>query len=297
MNTVPELHITSETTFHSAISAWEYFLNDQGKSPHTVKAFLGDMNLFSDFFPPETMVSSITTSDINRFLDWLQHERRVPCSPKTLSRRITSIKSFFRWLTQSGRIPMDPAERVLQKAVVSPLAQILTPDEELRVLETARKYRTSEKPDARLYVLLSLLLSTGIKKRECLALNLNHIDLESNKSPRLFVRYSASGSRYIERNIPLTGDWVEAYQEYLEQYHPVEQVFPWSPRRLEYLLEDIGKEAGLDKHLSFDMCRWTCSVDDWRSGMEKDAIRQKLGVSKIQWREISTKLRQLTGEG
>ena len=32
-------------------------------------------------------------------------------------------------------------------------------------------------------------------------------------------------------------------------------------------------------------------------GMEKDAIRQKLGVSKIQWREISTKLRQLTGEG
>lgn len=297
MNTVPELHITSETTFHPAIRAWEYFLNDQGKSPHTVKAFLGDMNLFSDFFPPETMVGSITTSDINRFLDWLQHERRVPCSPKTLSRRITSIKSFFRWLTQSGRIPMDPAERVLQKAVVSPLAQILTPDEELRVLETARKYRTSEKPDARLYVLLSLLLSTGIKKRECLALNLNHIDLESNKSPRLFVRYSASGSRYKERNIPLTGDWVEAYQEYLEQYHPVEQVFPWSPRRLEYLLEDIGKEAGLDKHLSFDMCRWTCSVDDWRSGMEKDAIRQKLGVSKIQWREISTKLRQLTGEG
>ena len=297
MNTVPELHITSETTFHPAIRAWEYFLNDQGKSPHTVKAFLGDMNLFSDFFPPETMVGSITTSDINRFLDWLQHERRVPCSPKTLSRRITSIKSFFRWLTQSGRIPMDPAERVLQKAVVSPLAQILTPDEELRVLETARKYRTSEKPDARLYVLLSLLLSTGIKKRECLALNLNHIDLESNKSPRLFMRYSASGSRYKERNIPLTGDWVEAYQEYLEQYHPVEQVFPWSPRRLEYLLEDIGKEAGLDKHLSFDMCRWTCSVDDWRSGMEKDAIRQKLGVSKIQWREISTKLRQLTGEG
>jgi hypothetical protein len=25
---------------------------------------------------------------------------------------------------------------------------------------------------------------------------------------------------------------------------------------LEYLLEDIGNEAGLTKHLSFDMCRW-----------------------------------------
>ena len=296
MNAVPELHITSETTFQPAIHAWEYFLNDQGKSPHTIKAFLGDMNLFSVFFAPDTMVGSISTSDINRFLDWLQHERRVPCSPKTLSRRITSIKSFFRWLTQSGRIPFDPAEKVLQKTVISPLPQVLTPDEELRVLEAANKYRTAAKPDARPYVLLSLLLATGIKKRECLSLNLNHIDLESAKSPRLFVRYSASGSRYKERNIPLSGDWVDAYQEYFDQYHPIDQVFPWSPRRLEYLLEDIGKEAGLDKHLSFDMCRWTCSVDDWRSGMEKDAIRQKLGVSKIQWREISTKLRQLSGE-
>jgi hypothetical protein len=32
---------------------------------------------------------------------------------------------------------------------------------------------------------------------------------------------------------------------------------------LEYLLEDIGKEAGLNKHLSFDMCRWTCALDNW----------------------------------
>jgi len=59
-------------------------------------------------------------------------------------------------------------------------------------------------------------------------LNQNHIDLDSPKSPRLFVRYSASGSRYKERNIELSADWVEAYHEYLAQYHPVDQVFPWS---------------------------------------------------------------------
>ena len=89
---------------------------------------------------------------------------------------------------------------------------------------------------------------------------------------------------------------IAAYQEYLAQYQPAEQVFPWSPRRLEYLLEDLGNEAGLDKHLSFDMCRWTCALDDWNSGMEKETLRQKLGISKIQWREVSMKLRQLSGE-
>ena len=296
MDILPELHITSETTFHPAIRSWEVFLLDQGRSLHTVKAFLGDLKLFANFFSPDTTVGSVTTNDINRFLDWLQNERGVPCSPKSLSRRITSIKSFFRWLTQSGRIPIDPAEKVLQKTVISPLPQVLTPEEEILALEAARKLRTAGKADARPYTLLSLLLTTGIKKGECLALNLNHIDLDSPKSPRLFVRYSASGSRYKERNIQLSADWVEAYLEYLEQYHPVEQVFPWSPRRLEYLLEDITINAGLSKHISFDMCRWTCALDDWKSGMEKEALRQKLGISKIQWRETSTKLRQLAGD-
>jgi len=271
-------------------------LLDQGRSLHTVKAFLGDMRLFANYFPSGTTIGSITTDDINRFLGWLQHERHVPCSAKSLSRRITSTKSFFRWLSRSGRIPSDPAEKVLQKTVISPLPDVLTPEEEVLALEAARALRVASKPDPRPYVLLSLLLSTGIKKGECLALTLNHIDLDSPKSPRLFVRYSASGSRYKERNIQLNEDWVEAYQEYLDVYHPVEQVFPWSPRRLEYLLEDITIDAGLSKHISFAMCRWTCALNDWKSGMDKEALRQKLGISKIQWRETSNKLRLLAGE-
>jgi integrase/recombinase XerD len=158
------------------------------------------------------------------------------------------------------------------------------------------KYRTAKKPDARIYTLFSLLLTTAIKKGECLAINLNHIDLDSPEAPTLFIRYPTPSSRYKERKIQLTGDWVSSYQEYMAQYKPTDNLFPWSPRRLEYLLEDLGKEAGLSKHVSFDMCRWTSAVNDWKSGMDRDLIRQKIGVSKIQWREISQKLRQLTGE-
>ena len=82
--------------------------------------------------------------------------------------------------------------------------------------------------------------------------------------------------------------------EPIAQYQPVDQLFPWSPRRLEYLLEDIGEEAALDKHLSFDMCRWTSTLIDYRAGYDTEKIRQKLGVSKIQWREINLKLKQLS---
>lgn len=290
------VHITPQTPLLPAIKSWEIYLQDQGRSLYTIKAFIGDLQLLANYLPADRTLGTVTTNDLNHFLQWLQKGRGVPCSPKSLARRITSLKSFFRWLHQAGVLVVDPAEKVVQQSVMSPLPVVLTKEETQRVLEVAKAYQTAKKPDARPYTLLSLILNTGIKKGECLALTLNHIDLEAQNGPILFVRYNAPGNRYKERKIPLSAEWIACYQEYLQKYKPTERVFPWSPRRLEYLLEAIGNEAGLDKHLSFDMCRWTCALDQWESGIEPEKIRQKLGISKIQWREISLKLRQLSGE-
>jgi len=111
-----------------------------------------------------------------------------------------------------------------------------------------------------------------------------------------FVRYSSPRYRYKERNIPVSSEWAEAYREYIQRYDIKNQVFPWSQRRLEYLLEDVGNAAGLDKHLSFDMCRWTSALNDLTAGIDTDKIRQKLGISKIQWREVYAKLHSLAKE-
>jgi len=289
--------ITSQTNLPPAIKAWEMFLNDQGRSLNTIKAFLSDVRLLTEFLPPDATLGSISTIDLNRFFDWMEKERSVPCSPKTLARRITSTKSFFRWLHQHGAILIDPAEKVLQRSAISPLPQVLSDDEYQTALLVADRHRRDRKPDARPYTLLYLLLSTGIKKSECLGIHLNHIDLESPSGPQVFIRYASPANRYKERKLAVPDDWIPAYREYLMQYQPVDQFFPWSPRRLEYLLEDIGEEAGFGKkHLSFDMCRWTCAVRDYQSGIEPDSIRQKMGVSKIQWREINFKLRQLNDD-
>ena len=289
-------HISAKTLLPAAINGWEMFMYDQGRSTNTVKAFLSDVRLLTQFLAPDQTIGSITTENLNRFFTWMEKERGIPCSPKTLSRRITSIKSFFRWLHQHGSLVLDPAEKVLQRSAISPLPQVLTDQEYEAVLLAADRHRRSVKPDARSYTLVYLLLTTGIKKSECLGIHINHIDLEAKNGPHVFVRYASPANRYKERKIQLTEDWIDAYKEYLTQYQPVDQVFAWSPRRLEYLLEDIGAEAGLTKHLSFDMCRWTCALRDYQAGIEADSIRQKLGVSKIQWRELFIKIKQLNGE-
>jgi len=289
-------HLTQNTSLASAINSWEMFLADQGRSPNTIKAFLSDVRLLASFLPEKTAVGKITLKDINKFVDWMEKERDVPSSPKTLARRITSVKSLFRWLHQYGVLVVDPAEKVAARSAISPLPIVLTPSEYDEVLLVADRHRRGEKPDARYYALIYLLLTTGIKKSETLGILHEHVELESPNGPQLFIRYATPANRYKERKLSLPGDWIPAYEEYLAQYNPEEKLFPWSPRRLEYLLEDISNEAGLTKHLSFDMCRWTCALNDYHAGEEPDKIRQKLGVSKIQWRELFIKLKQLAGE-
>ncbi len=283
----------------AAISVWEQALKESGNTPNTVNAFTGDLRLMMHYLGGGRALSGVSTSDLQDFLHWMETDRGVPCSPKTYSRRITSLKSFFRYLAEAGTLPADPAAAIVQRLVQSPLPEILTHEEARRVLATARAMRAAPGQagsDDRPFVLASLLLQTGIKKGECIGLRRNHIEV-GGAEPFLFVRYSNPRQRFKERKIALSQDWVKAYERYLGQYTTPDRVFPWSPRRLEYLLEEIGANAKLAKHLSFDMCRWTCAVLDRVRGMEPDSVRQKLGLSRMQWREVGKKIDRLMPSG
>lgn len=286
-------HLSDTTLLQPAIQAWQYYLNDQGRSPHTVKAFIADLNLLDGYLAPDKTIGDISHKDLQSFTEWLENDRGVPCSPKSLSRRITSIKSFFRWLQKGGVILSDPAETIVQRSVTSPLADVLTQDEVQKALETANRFRQGDKPDARPYTLLKLLLETAIKKGECRNIGLNHLSIDDPQNASLFIRYTNPRYRYKERKIALSPEWVEAFNEYASQYEPVERLFPWTARRLEYILEDITAAGGFEKRISFDMCRWTAALTDLMNGMDPEKIRQKLGVSKIQFREVRLKLRKL----
>lgn len=286
-------HLTERTHLQPAIQAWKYYLNDQGRSPYTVKAFIADLNLLDSFLAPDKTIGEITLKDLQNFTNWLENERGVPCSPKSLSRRITSLKSFFRWLQRGGVLIVDPADKLPQRTVTSPLPTVLSHPEIKTALKTAETFRYGESPDARPYTLLKLLLETAIKKGECRNINLNHLEVEDPQAAHIFIRYTNPRYRYKERKLPISADWVAAFNEYVQQYQPQERLFPWTARRLEYILEDITEAAGFEKRISFDMCRWTSVLTDLIEGVEPDKIRQKLGVSKIQFREVRRKLRKL----
>jgi site-specific recombinase XerD len=283
--------LSATSPLKAAIVAWCDHLKKESSAENTIKAFGGDLRQVATYLGAAKAVGQVTTRELN---DWLLWQRTVKkCSPKTYARRITSLKAFFRWLSETNVVAGDPAAPIIQQTVLSPLPEVLSEAEIEAALTAAETLRRAEKPDPRPYVLFTLLLQTGIKKGECLALVPNHVDLSVPDEPILWVRYPNPRYRFKERKLKLENTWVAAYREFLAQYAPRDKLFPWSARRLEYLLEDIGQLAGLTKRLSFDMCRLTCAVREARAGTDPDKIRQKLGLSKVQWREIGTKLKKL----
>lgn len=294
----PQPPISRDASLQAALGVFENHMRDEGFSIHTIKAFASDIRLLAKYLGPGQPVGEIGTKNLNDFLDWLLNERGVPCSPKSYARRVTTLKVFFGWLHTAGVLNDDPSAAVIQRTVTSPLPTLPTEDQlelALIVTEDMRMGDSSSKADARPHLLLTLLLQTGIKKGEAMNLVPNHVDRNNLDEPMLFVRYANPNLRYKERKLPLDPDWLTVLDEYLLQYQPPDTLFTCTARNLEYILRDVGDAAGLDAgSLSFENLRWISALRDWREGVEKDDIRQKLGLSKITWRETKSKLEKLS---
>ncbi len=287
--------LTARSSLRAAKSAFEIYMDYEGFTENTIKAFQSDLNIFTSFIGAWTAVGEIATSDLNRFTEWLLNDREAPCSPKSLARRITTLKVFFGWLAESEVLPRDPAAPVVHEPVTTPLPDILTEHQVERVLEVTQALRQAEDPDARPHLLVTLLLHTGIKKGECMAITLNHIDLSAPSHPILWIRYANPQRRHKERKLRLPAWWSTVLAEYRAQYQPEEALFPCTARNLEYVLSDIAEQAGLGQGISFEMLRWTCAVRDHKAGMNSKKLRQKLGLSKVTWRQTSQKIAKLAG--
>lgn len=292
----PKPDLNAGSAYNMALGAFEQYMEQRGFTSNTRQAFRLDLQLLSEYLGPGIAVGHVGAANLNAFLTWMTESRGVSCSPKTLERRITSLKVFFGWLAEIGALTRDPAAPLIHRSVSAPLPDILTEAQSKAVLEVTQRLRSggdAQQPDPRPHTLITLLLHTGIKKGESVKIVPNHIDLTNPTRPALWIRYNQPSRQHKERRILLPTWWPTVLREYLQAYNPRQYLFPWTPRNLEYILTHIGAEAGLGR-LSFEMLRWTCAVRDFSTDMDREALRQKLGLSEISWYEVEPKLALLS---
>ncbi len=289
--------LRADSTLRAATAAFEEYMVRKGFSDNTIKAFRNDLKIFTGFMGADTTLNHINSQHLEDYLTWMQNERGAPCSAKTLARRITSLKVLFGWLHGVGVIGSDPAEPVAQQPARPPLPTILRDQDVTRILRAAQDYLWDRRrSDARPYLLVSLLLQTGIKKAECARLLVSDLNRSRPQSPEVTIRYVDEEQAHKNRILSLNPAILPVLTQYLDQYKPDPYLFDCTPRNLEYVLDEVGQKAGIrNVQVGFETLRWTCAVRDFRNGMPEERLRQKLGLSKISWRETREKIFQLAG--
>jgi hypothetical protein len=92
-------HTSLMTTMADALVRYERHLRfERGRSPNTIRAYLGDLRSFfgdaQDDTPVETVLGSVSIADL---CGWLSEMTAEGASRATIARRASGMKTFFEW--------------------------------------------------------------------------------------------------------------------------------------------------------------------------------------------------------
>jgi site-specific recombinase XerD len=283
----PLTQITPPAGDHTVLQtlpAYHAYLRSGDYSKYTPDDFTSDVKKFGLFLKGKK-VSAIRPTDIQQ---WIGELRKV-LQEKTVSRKIAAITNYFTWLARAEVLSVNPAEAIRYTRVTSPLPDILF-EEECQSLKAAAS------ADPRSYLLIVLLLETGLKKEELFGLRLTHFDFSNTYAPELWVKHAGKKVRK-DRKLKLPPEIVPVYRDYVQRYHISDALFPYTPRRIEMILAEIAKQAKIRKKVTAGILRDTCAVRQIRRGEGIERVLTRLGLSETTWEDAKIKYQELSAGG
>jgi integrase/recombinase XerD len=82
-------------------------------------------------------------------------------------------------------------------------------------------------------------------------------------------------------------------KQYVAKYHPTDELFVCTDRNLNYILARSVKKAGIKKRVTLQLLRDSFAVEQLKSGVPPETLREKLGLSDEAWLESREKYRRL----
>jgi integrase/recombinase XerC len=223
----------------------EHLRDERRVSPHTLRAYLGDLELYAEYLRDRGLaVPSAPVAAVRGFAAHLAGRRDAASRARTLS----TLRTLYRFLVREGLAPANPARAVSSPKLPKRLPVALPEEEAAALVEAptaaaaasrrgaARRSRGTAVPapaddahgaaeneradaalagplDLRDRAFLELLYASGLRVSELTALDLGSLDL-----PGGLVR--VLGKRSKERIVPFGRAAAEALRRYLDEARP-----------------------------------------------------------------------------
>jgi len=163
-------------------------LRERNASPHTIKAYSGDLANFSAYAGSREC-RQIDHIAIRGFLSQL-YEKGL--SKTSVARSLAAVRSLFRWLAREGLVEQNPAKLVATPRLPKKLPRVPTIEEMNFVLD-GKMPEVAAFPERDL-LMLELLYGCGIRNSELTGINLDDIRLSAEA---ILIRGKGKKERYV----------------------------------------------------------------------------------------------------
>lgn len=260
----------------------------------TLKAYRIDLNQFSEHVSAIS-ISSISTSVLETYISSLH----IAYKPKTVKRKIASLKAFFHYLEYRDLVVLNPFNKIqvkFREPVTLPKT-IPLHTVELFLSAMYTQCKDAKTPCQKMYVLrdiavIELLFSTGMRISELCSLKPADIDLYDQT-----VLIFGKGSK--ERKIQIgTDDVIDVLKKYEQEFHSKIKDCGYffinrlnqrlSEQSVRNMIQKYASLASIDLHITPHMFRHTFATSLLEADVDIRYIQEMLGHSSINVTEIYT---------
>lgn len=273
-----------------ALDAFLDFLSvERGLSPNTIEAYFLDTRDFLRFLADRRLnLDKVSRDNINEFLQHLYTDK----SPRSVSRKIVTLRTFYRFLLQDGYVDHDPTETLETPKTWQTLPRYLNQDEVETLLDQPNMEKTLGLRDR---TMLEVLYATGLRVTELVSIKPRDINLKVG-----VIRTVGKGNK--ERFVPL-GDTAKSFIErYRELSYPIlkkknpsnpylfisQKGTPLSRQHFWLLIKKYGNQAGIRTPLSPHVLRHSFATHLLENGADLRSVQVMLGHVSISTTQIYT---------
>ncbi len=186
----------------------KYLRNEKNYSSHTEISYLTDLTQFEEFIVGECGKFNPADIDSDLIRIWIAQLVEQGIKPRSVNRKLSSVKTFFKYLKKQHVVTVNPAERVSGPKISKKLPSFVNNNDMTKILDEESNF-----PDTfegyRDRFIMELFYVTGMRKAELISLKNTDVDFHS-KTLRV------TGKRNKQRIIPISDSTINKLQQYLE---------------------------------------------------------------------------------
>ncbi len=156
-----------------------YIKDEKRYSPNTFTAYKTDLYQFDKFLNDTYTQSLEDDISYQQVRTWIVTLVKEEIQPKSIARKISSLKSYYKFLLRKGLVKLNPVQKLTLPKIGKRLPMFI-PEEQLATL-----FNGTTLPEGfegiRNKLIVEILYSCGLRRSELIGLQINDIDLENNR--------------------------------------------------------------------------------------------------------------------